>query len=99
MPLHRVSTAERHCHARPQPPCGAAPRRRAAGREGLPDRSSLPGSAAFTRRAREIPVYWDPMGRLSVDVVILFGALLSIGVWGGAFFRAVAREMMARLWR
>ena len=37
-------------------------------------------------------VYWAREGRESVDAVILFGALLSIGIWGGPFFRALARE-------
>jgi len=39
-------------------------------------------------------VYWAREGRVSVDVVILFGALLSIGVWGAPFFRALAREFL-----
>lgn len=37
-------------------------------------------------------VYWASEGRASIDAVILFGALLSMGVWGAPFFRAVARE-------
>lgn len=37
-------------------------------------------------------VYWTPQGRLSIDVVILFGSMLSIGLWGGSFLRAVARR-------
>ena len=37
-------------------------------------------------------VYWEHEGRLSVDAVILFGALLSIGVWGGRFFQALINE-------
>jgi hypothetical protein len=37
-------------------------------------------------------VYWDSEGRLSIDAVILFGALLSIGIWGGPFLRALLRE-------
>jgi len=32
-------------------------------------------------------VYWEREGRLSVDAVVLFGALLSIAVWGGPFLR------------
>ena len=39
-------------------------------------------------------VYWAREGRESVDAVILFGALLSIGVWGGPFFHAVTRELL-----
>ena len=38
-------------------------------------------------------VYWAKQGRESVDAVVLFGALLSTSVWGGPFFRAVAREL------
>ena len=39
-------------------------------------------------------VYWAKEGRASIDVVILFGALLSIGVWGGRFLRALVREAL-----
>jgi hypothetical protein len=38
-------------------------------------------------------VYWERQGRESVDAVVLFGALLAVGAWGGPFFRAVAREV------
>jgi hypothetical protein len=38
-------------------------------------------------------VYWAKQGRESVDAVVLFGAVLSIGLWGRPFFRAVLREM------
>ena len=37
-------------------------------------------------------VYWAREGRESVDVVILFGAVLGVGTWGGRFFHALARE-------
>jgi hypothetical protein len=37
-------------------------------------------------------VYWERQGRASVDAVILFGALLAMGVAGGGFLRALARE-------
>jgi hypothetical protein len=37
-------------------------------------------------------VYWAREGRASIDAVILFGALLLIGVWGGTFLRALLRE-------
>lgn len=39
-------------------------------------------------------VYWSEQGRESIDAVVLFGAALSLGVWGGPFFRAVAQEMV-----
>jgi hypothetical protein len=32
-------------------------------------------------------VYWEREGRLSIDAILLFGSLLSIGLWGGPFFR------------
>ena len=37
-------------------------------------------------------VYWARQGRESVDAVVLFGAVLSMGLWGGPFFRALYRE-------
>ena len=40
-------------------------------------------------------VYWEHAGRQSVDAVIIFASLLSVGIWGGAFLRAVAREFIA----
>jgi hypothetical protein len=39
-------------------------------------------------------VYWESQGRTSIDAVMLFGALVSAGLWGGPFLRAVARESM-----
>ncbi len=39
-------------------------------------------------------VYWAKQGRQSIDAVVVFSALLSIGVWGGAFLRAVARDVL-----
>ena len=37
-------------------------------------------------------VYWEREGRASIDAVLLFGSLLTIGVLGGRFLHAVARE-------
>jgi hypothetical protein len=37
-------------------------------------------------------VYWAREGRESIDAVILFGSLLLVGLWGGPFFKALARE-------
>jgi len=37
-------------------------------------------------------VYWTREGRESIDAVILFGGALSVGLWGGPFFRALYRE-------
>ena len=33
--------------------------------------------------------YWSSQGRLSIDAVILFGALLAVGAWGSPFFRGL----------
>lgn len=38
-------------------------------------------------------VYWARQGRESVDAVVLFGAVLSIGLWGRPFFRELIREV------
>lgn len=38
-------------------------------------------------------VYWEREGRASVDVVLLFGALISAGFWGGPFLRATSRQL------
>jgi hypothetical protein len=35
-------------------------------------------------------VYWETQGRVSIDAVVIFGALLSVGVWGWPFFRDLA---------
>jgi len=35
--------------------------------------------------------YWSREGRESIDAVVLFGALLSIGAWGAPVFRWIAR--------
>jgi hypothetical protein len=37
-------------------------------------------------------VYWAREGRASIDAVILFGAFLLMGVWGGRFLGALVRE-------
>lgn len=37
--------------------------------------------------------YWTRQGRLSIDAVILFGALLAVGAWGSPFFRGL--ELLA----
>ncbi|HEX2648076.1 MAG TPA: hypothetical protein VHO95_12685, partial [Candidatus Dormibacteraeota bacterium] len=36
-------------------------------------------------------VYWDRQGRESIDAVLIFGGLLSAGVWGWPFFRDLAQ--------
>jgi hypothetical protein len=34
-------------------------------------------------------VYWEQQGRVSIDAIFIFGALLSIGVWGWPFIRGL----------
>ncbi len=41
-------------------------------------------------------VYWERDGRASIDAVMLFGALVSAGLWGGPFVRAVSRHLVRR---
>ena len=43
-------------------------------------------------------VYWEKEGRASIDAVTLFGALISVGIWGGPFLRLTGRHL-ARLLR
>ena len=35
--------------------------------------------------------YWSSAGRLNIDAVIFFGALLAVGAWGAPFFRGMVR--------
>ena len=37
-------------------------------------------------------VYWERSGRISLDAVMLFGALVSAGLWGGPFWRGLLRQ-------
>jgi hypothetical protein len=39
-------------------------------------------------------VYWAKQGRDSVDAVVLFASLLSVGFWGRWFFRDIANEVL-----
>src|SRR5579884_3140047 len=41
-------------------------------------------------------VYWERQGRASIDAVLLFSSLLSIGVFGGPFLHHLAREAFHR---
>jgi hypothetical protein len=41
-------------------------------------------------------VYWEQQGRVSVDVVLIFWGLLSVGVWGGPFLRGLAGLLIRR---
>jgi hypothetical protein len=38
-------------------------------------------------------VYWTRQGKVSVEALMIFGGLLSAGVWGGPFLKSVAKEM------
>jgi hypothetical protein len=39
-------------------------------------------------------VYWERQGRESIDAVLIFGSLLSVGWWGGPFLREAAKEVL-----
>ena len=41
----------------------------------------------------EPDAYWSSEGRLSIDAVILFGAVLAVGAWGAPFFRGAAEHV------
>ncbi|HYM96080.1 MAG TPA: hypothetical protein VET26_02155 [Candidatus Sulfotelmatobacter sp.] len=41
-------------------------------------------------------VYWQGAGRESIDAVVIFAALLSLGIWGGPFLGAVAAHLWHR---
>lgn len=38
-------------------------------------------------------VYWERQGRESVEAIALFAGLLGMGIYGGAFFRGITREI------
>ncbi len=44
-------------------------------------------------------VYWTGRGRESIDAVVIFISLLSVGIWGGPFIRAAATELFRLLRR
>jgi hypothetical protein len=39
-------------------------------------------------------VYWTRRDRASLDAVLLFGALLLIGLWGRDFLKAISHEFL-----
>jgi hypothetical protein len=41
-------------------------------------------------------VYWTGPGRESIDAVVIFAGLLSVGIWGGPFLRELALLMLGR---
>ena len=41
-------------------------------------------------------VYWERAGRESIDAIVIFGALLSVGIWGGPFFKGLAHQLWRR---
>ena len=44
-------------------------------------------------------VYWEREGRISIDVVLIFGGLLSVGIWGGPFLSGLAKLPFRRIKR
>ena len=44
----------------------------------------------------EPDAYWSREGRISIDAVILFGAILAMGAWGAPFFRGLQRMWTKR---
>ena len=41
-------------------------------------------------------VYWEREGRVSIDVVLIFAGLLSVGIWGGPFLAAITKNVVRR---
>ena len=41
-------------------------------------------------------VYWTGPGRESIDAVVIFAGLLSVGIWGGPFLRELALQVFRR---
>jgi hypothetical protein len=41
-------------------------------------------------------VYWAGPGRESIDAVVIFAGILSVGIWGGPFLRELALLMLGR---
>jgi hypothetical protein len=42
-------------------------------------------------------VYWTKQGKVSVEAMMIFGSLLSLGVWGGPFLKSTAQEVVPGL--
>ena len=38
-------------------------------------------------------VYWQRQGRESIDAIVIFAGVLSVGIWGGPFLSAIVREL------
>ena len=47
----------------------------------------------FARWLNLRDVYWSPEGRSSIDMVILFGAILSIGAWGAPLWSSIGKRV------
>jgi hypothetical protein len=41
-------------------------------------------------------VYWTGAGRASIDAVVIFASLLSVGIWGGPFLREMTLLVFRR---
>ena len=39
-------------------------------------------------------VYWTGPGRVSIDAVVIFASLLSVGIWGGPFLRELTEHLV-----
>jgi hypothetical protein len=46
----------------------------------------------------EPDAYWSSAGRLNIDAIIFFGALLAVGAWGAPFFRGLLLMWSKRAW-
>jgi hypothetical protein len=46
----------------------------------------------------EPDAYWSSAGRLNIDAIIFFGALLAVGAWGAPFFRGLQLMWSKRAW-
>jgi hypothetical protein len=41
-------------------------------------------------------VYWTGPGRASIDAVVIFASVLSVGIWGGPFLRELTLHVFRR---
>jgi hypothetical protein len=41
-------------------------------------------------------VYWEKEGHESIQAILIFGSLLSVGAWGGPFLMGVGRHLWDR---
>jgi len=65
------------------------------------DRCRVRGGAALTLDEFALwlnleDAYWTGPGRVSIDAVVIFASLLSVGIWGGPFLREVTVGLFKR---